>query len=267
MGLKPCLAHGRPSANSEWMNEWCHNGNPVCPHSYLPLHLPSSLPHPRQRAAVSHLGFDDPCGRDHWKSFVHAPSSRKKRFSQSTFMFSKASEEEVLLIPRVTFQMLLDWWGILPHFSLLRFKPPTPTHPILFPWEMWQPAGRNRWGVPHSAKCEEWERIGLSHLLSISAQTKYYEDWWGLPWGWRWIVCPQEVPFLSHGILRGCEATWKWLMRAAILESLSDECVCFQESKGGKLVTAETHWKPRKIIVQQKGTAGKYEQIMSKLIN
>lgn len=153
------------------MNE-CHSGNPVCPHSYLPLHPPSSLPHPCQRAAVSRLGFDGPCGRDHRKSFVHAPSSRKKRFRQSTSMFLKAAKEEISLIPRVTFSTLFDWWGVLPHFSLLWVKPPTLTYPILLPWEMWEAAGRNRWGVPRSAKGGEWVRIGLSHLLSTISPDK-----------------------------------------------------------------------------------------------
>lgn len=44
--------------------------------------------------------------------------------------------------------------------------------------------------------------------------------------------------------------------------NLSRMSVCFQESKGGQLVTTKSHWRPREIIVQQKDTMGKYEQIV-----
>lgn len=143
LGLKQCLdVAGTQWLSREWMNRQGHCGNAACPQSYL--HPPSSLPHPRERAVVNQLSCDAPCGRDLQELFCLCSFPRNKCSRKSMSIFLKAAKEEVSPIPLGLVFNVLWSMGHSSMSFLLWFKPPTPTHPILFPWEMWEGALRDR---------------------------------------------------------------------------------------------------------------------------
>lgn len=134
----------------EWMNEEAHSGKlaALSPTSHS---IPISLPHLHQRVLVNRVSSDSHVQGTFGSHFAHTPSSRINVPSNRRLCSQRPPKQGSLWSPCYVFTTL---WLMRHSFRsfLLKFKPPTPTHPILFPWDMWEEALGDRWGLLHRAE-------------------------------------------------------------------------------------------------------------------